>query len=82
MEEALLLLPFPSVCEIITILPPLVSRGDSTELVSKLFLFLLRIHHASIVANHTLLPTLVQLQKLSSVKVEELRVSTEFYELC
>lgn len=56
-------------------LPPLISRGDHTELLCKVFLFLLKIHHAPIVANNVLLPTLMQLQKLVSEKATELRVS-------
>lgn len=75
LEEALLLLPFNSVCEILQMIPNLVVRGDHVELICKLSLFLLKIHHAPIVANHSLLLTLKQLQKLTMVKVEELRVS-------
>nr|XP_022909858.1 WD repeat-containing protein 3-like [Onthophagus taurus] len=73
LEEALLLLPFPSVCEILLSLPALVMRGDQTELVCKLLMFLLRIHHASIVANNSLLSVLKQLQKCAMVKIEEQR---------
>lgn len=51
-------------------------RGDETELVCKLLVFLLKIHHAPIVANGTLLSVLKQLQKSAMVKVEELRVGT------
>lgn len=75
LQEALLLLPFPSVCEILQTLPALVMRGDQTELVCKLLVFLLKIHHAPIVANNSLLSVLKQLQKSAMVKVEELRVS-------
>lgn len=74
LEEALLLLPFTSVCEVLTMLPSLVaSRNDCVELLCKVFMFLLKIHHAPIVANNTLLPTLIQLQRLFYGKATELR---------
>ncbi|GJQ79396.1 hypothetical protein Trydic_g16255 [Trypoxylus dichotomus] len=73
LEEALILLPFPSVCEILHILPALVMRGDQTELVCKLLVFLLKIHYPSIIANNSLLSVLKQLQKSAMVKVEEFR---------
>ncbi|RZC43050.1 WD repeat-containing protein 3, partial [Asbolus verrucosus] len=61
LEEALLLLPFTSVCEVLQILPALIARGDQVELVCKILMFLLKLHHAPIVANQTLLLTLKQL---------------------
>ncbi|XP_044270413.1 WD repeat-containing protein 3 [Tribolium madens] len=73
LEEALLLLPFASVCEVLQILPALIARGDQIELVCKICIFLLKLHHSPIVANHTLLVTLKQLQKLAFTKVQELR---------
>lgn len=53
-------------------------RGDHIELVSKVALFLLKLHHAPIVANNVLLTTLQNIQKLLSSKVTELRVSLLF----
>ncbi|KAJ8909310.1 hypothetical protein NQ315_015162 [Exocentrus adspersus] len=73
LEEALLILPFSSVCEMLQVLPALIARGDHTELVCKISMFLLKLHHAPIVANHTMLPTLQKLQRLASEKVQELR---------
>lgn len=78
-EEALLILPFSSVCEVLQTLPALIARGDHTELVCKISIFLLKLHHAPIVANHTLLFTLQKLQKLAAEKVQELRVSNFLY---
>lgn len=59
-------------------------RGDQTELVCKLLVFLLKIHHAPIVANNALLSVLKQLQKSAMVKVEELRVrkTSDLYVIC
>lgn len=74
MEEALLLLPFACVCRLLQMLPPLLERGDQTELVCKVAMFLLRIHHPTIVSNQLLMPNLKQLQKLAMVKAQELRV--------
>ncbi|KAJ3662774.1 hypothetical protein Zmor_007103 [Zophobas morio] len=73
LEEALLLLPLNSVCEVLQILPALIARGDQIELMCKICVFLLKLHHAPVVANHTLLVTLQQLQKLAFSKVQELR---------
>lgn len=75
LEEALLLLPFDSVCTVLHTLPVLVARGDHTEVVCKIAMFLLKLHHAPIVANHALANSLKQLQKLVFDKVRELRVS-------
>jgi len=73
LEEALLLLPFSSVCKVIQMIPQLLQRGDQTELVCKLAIFLLKIHHAPIVANHALLSNLRQVHKLAMVKTQTLR---------
>ncbi|CAH0548156.1 unnamed protein product [Brassicogethes aeneus] len=81
LEEALLILPFSTVCEVLQTLPALISRGDHTELVCKISIFLLKLHHAPIVANNVLLSTLQNLQKLAQAKVQELRdlVGYNFY---
>ncbi|KAB0792110.1 hypothetical protein PPYR_14071 [Photinus pyralis] len=73
LEESLLLLPFSSVCKILEMLPSLLLNNYQNELVCKIAMFLLKIHHAPIVANHALLSNLRQLNKLAMVKVEELR---------
>ncbi|KAF5296186.1 hypothetical protein FQA39_LY12640 [Lamprigera yunnana] len=73
LEESLLLLPFSSVCKILDMLPSLLLNGYQNELVCKVAMFILRIHHAPIVSNHALLSTLRQLQKITFVKMEEMR---------
>ncbi|XP_076263220.1 WD repeat-containing protein 3 [Rhynchophorus ferrugineus] len=73
LEEALLILPFNSVCEILTMLPNLIQRGDCTELGCKVAMFLLRLHHAPIVANKLLISTLKKLEKIMQEKVNDLR---------
>lgn len=62
LEEALLLLPFSNVCEILEKLPRLAEkRKDQTELICKVTLFLFRIHHKPIVNSKTLLPSIKKL---------------------
>ncbi|KAK5640142.1 hypothetical protein RI129_010953 [Pyrocoelia pectoralis] len=73
LEEALLLLPFSSVCKILEMLPSLLLNHFQNELICKIAMFLLKIHHAPIVANHALLSNLRQINKLAQVKVGELR---------
>lgn len=81
MEEALLILPFSAVCEILQLIPPLIDRGDNTELLCKVSIFLSKLHHAPIVANQALFPVMQKLQKTGMSKVEELRdlVGSNFY---
>ncbi|PSN31419.1 WD repeat-containing protein 3 [Blattella germanica] len=73
LEEALLLLPFTSVCELLKQLPALIKRGHQTELVCRTMIFLFRVHHGPIVNNQALLPIVGQLQQLAFSKVNELR---------
>lgn len=57
LEESMLLLPFASVCKILSKMPQMIDqRPDQAELLSKIALFLYRIHQKPIVANQTLLP--------------------------
>lgn len=73
LEEALLLLPFTSVCELLSQLPALIERGFQTELVCRTMIFLFRVHHKPIVNNQALLPVVGQLQKFALSKVNHLR---------
>lgn len=74
LEEALLLLPFGTVHEVIQLVLNLANRGDETELVCKMSIFLLKLHHKPIVSNSSMLVTLKQLEKVAFAKVQELRV--------
>lgn len=57
LEEALILLPFTSVCELLKALPQIISnRTDQTELLCKVITFLFRVHRKPIVGNQNLLP--------------------------
>ncbi|KAG5679887.1 hypothetical protein PVAND_009424 [Polypedilum vanderplanki] len=72
LEEALLLLPFSNVCEILERLPKIADqRGDEIELICKVTMFLFRVHHKSIVSNQILLSSIQKLiERLESSIVE------------
>lgn len=74
LEESLLLLPYAAVCEVLENLSPLLARGDHTELICKIMIFLVKLHHAPIVANHSLSLTLEKLNKLAKEHVQQIRV--------
>lgn len=76
LEEALLLIPFSVACDIVKMLPSLLERGDSTELFCRLAIFLLKVHHAPLVANQALLKHMIQIQAKAALKLTELRVNT------
>lgn len=82
MEEALLLLPFTTACELLQYLYELAQRGDHTELVCRILVFLLKVHHAPFVANQAMLSLLKKIQKEATTKVKELRVSTYKIYIC
>ncbi|KAM3964454.1 WD repeat-containing protein 3 [Aphomia sociella] len=73
LEEALLLLPFNTACEILRLLPKLLDRGDNVELFCRLAIFLVKVHHPAIVANHALLKHMIQIQAKASMRLNELR---------
>lgn len=62
LEEALLLLTFSSVCEILEKISKMCGQHrDETELICKVILFLFRIHHKPIVSNQVLMPSIQKL---------------------
>ncbi|PZC82993.1 hypothetical protein B5X24_HaOG208860 [Helicoverpa armigera] len=73
LEEALLLIPFSVACDIVKMLPKLLDRGDNTELFCRLAIFLLKIHHAPLVANQALLKHMIQIQAKATMRLNELR---------
>ncbi|XP_070498516.1 WD repeat-containing protein 3 [Chironomus tepperi] len=74
LEESLLLLPFSNVCEILERLPKIAeTRKDQIELISKVVLFLFRIHHKPIVTNQVLLPSIQKLINSLEESVTEVR---------
>lgn len=74
LEEALLLLPFSNVCEILERLPKIAEkRKDEIELICKVVMFLFRVHHKPIVSNQILLPSIQKLIKSLETSVIEVR---------
>uniref|UniRef100_A0A6P7GEH8 WD repeat-containing protein 3-like n=1 Tax=Diabrotica virgifera virgifera TaxID=50390 RepID=A0A6P7GEH8_DIAVI len=69
----MMILPFSAVCEILQILPTLLSRGVQTELICKISMFLLKLHYAPIIANQYLLGALEKLLRHGNQQVKELR---------
>lgn len=50
-------------------------RGDNTELICRILIFLINVHHVPMIASQILLPILKDLRKVAFEKVHELRVS-------
>ncbi|KAJ0177105.1 hypothetical protein K1T71_007114 [Dendrolimus kikuchii] len=73
LEEALLLIPFSVACDIVKMLPALLERGDNVEMFCRLAIFLLKVHHAPLVANQALLKHMIQIQAKASMRLQELR---------
>ena len=57
-EEALLVLPFHYVGSLLSLLDQLLEKGWETELVMRILLFLVRLHHGPLSNTPTLLPIL------------------------
>ncbi|CAB3253596.1 unnamed protein product [Arctia plantaginis] len=73
LEEALLLIPFSAACDLVKMLPKLLDRGDNAELFCRLAIFLLKVHHAPLVANQALLKHIIQIQAKATMRLNELR---------
>ncbi|XP_065226210.1 WD repeat-containing protein 3 [Planococcus citri] len=73
-EEILSLLPLSSVCELLQLLIPLLhSVNSETEIVVKILIFLLRVHHKPIVSSGDLYLTLRQLQTSAVERISHLK---------
>ncbi|CAK9821652.1 WD repeat-containing protein 3 [Anthophora retusa] len=73
LEETLLLLPYSAACDILKQIPKLLKSDYHTELIARLALCLVQVHHGPIVATQELLPVLETVKTLASKKVSELR---------
>ncbi|KAG7200923.1 hypothetical protein KM043_003284 [Ampulex compressa] len=73
LEETLLLLPYSAACDILEILPKLLTKEHHVELIARLALCLVRAHHGPIVANRDLASTLETIKKLSVSKISMFR---------
>ncbi|KAH8295281.1 hypothetical protein KR018_009558 [Drosophila ironensis] len=74
LEEALLLLPFATVCELLERLPTLLTqRPDQLELLCRVTIFLFKVHMKPISAAKSMKPLLVQLLSLLKRDIGQLR---------
>ncbi|ALC46629.1 CG8064 [Drosophila busckii] len=74
MEEALLLLPFSVVCELLERLPALItSRPDELELLCRVTVFLFKVHMKPIVNANQMKPLLMRLLALLKSDIQGLR---------
>lgn len=74
MEEALLLLPFSIVCELLERLPALITqRPDEVELLCRVTVFLFKVHMKPIAAAKSMKPLLIKLLGLLKHDVQQLR---------
>lgn len=71
LEEALLVVPFTSVCKLLMFMDGWLREGLETELVCRILFFLLRVHHAQLAANHAILPYLRSLQYYSKARLRK-----------
>jgi len=73
LEEALIVLPFHYVGTLLTLLDHLLDKGWETELVMRIVLFLVRLHHGAISNAPALLPVLERLKVTARVRVDQAR---------
>lgn len=73
LEEALLVLPFHYVGSLLTLLNDLLEKGWETELVMRILLFLVRLHHGPLSNAPSLLPILNRLQGVARKRVDQVR---------
>lgn len=73
LEEALLLLPYTSVCELLPLFIPLLERKLHCDIVCRTLVFLIRVHHRPLVANPSLLTLVQKLSMLAMQRITEFR---------
>uniref|UniRef100_A0A8C5MPZ7 WD repeat domain 3 n=1 Tax=Leptobrachium leishanense TaxID=445787 RepID=A0A8C5MPZ7_9ANUR len=75
LEEALLVLPFSYIPDVLTLLRNYIRRSQDVELICRCLFFLLRIHFGQITSNHMLLGVIEDLKNCTISRVSETRVS-------
>ncbi|XP_061419102.1 LOW QUALITY PROTEIN: WD repeat-containing protein 3 [Lethenteron reissneri] len=73
LEEALLVLPFSYVPELLALFLLFLRQGRAVELICRALFFLLRIHHGQITSNGMLLEVISELRESSLLRVREMR---------
>lgn len=73
LEEALLVLPFRYVIDLLKLLDCFITRAWDVELNCRCLFFLLRVHHGQITTSQELLPVIDRLRQITVEKVSALR---------
>ncbi|XP_075837910.1 WD repeat-containing protein 3 [Microtus pennsylvanicus] len=73
LEEALLVLPFSYVPDILSLLNDFIQRGTDIELLCRCLFFLLRIHFGQITSNQMLVPVIEKLKETTISKVRQVQ---------
>ncbi|XP_078699593.1 WD repeat-containing protein 3-like isoform X5 [Branchiostoma floridae x Branchiostoma belcheri] len=78
LEEALLVLPFSYVVDLLQLLNSFLTEGWEVELTCRCLFFLLRIHQGAVTSNQVLLPVLDNLRKNTQDRVQQIRDTVGF----
>ena len=73
LEEALTVLPFDYVSSLLQLLEQSLDKNHETELVMRILLFLVRLHHGPLSNTSSLLPVLNRLKVQSRVRIDNAR---------
>ncbi|XP_033635246.1 WD repeat-containing protein 3-like [Asterias rubens] len=73
LEEALLVIPFSYVLDLLPLLETFINSGWQVELSCRCLLFLLRVHHGQITSSQVLLPIIDKVRSSSMRQVHHLR---------
>ncbi|GAB1287913.1 WD repeat-containing protein 3 [Apodemus speciosus] len=73
LEEALLVLPFSYVPDILTLFNEFIQTGSDVELLCRCLFFLLRIHFGQITSNQMLVPVIEKLKETTISKVRQVQ---------
>merc|ERR1712071_201179 len=73
LEEALTVLPFDYVSSLLQLLEDMLSRGRETELVVRIVLFVVRLHHGPLSSTSALLPVLAQMKVNARNRIDQVR---------
>ncbi|CAH1224432.1 WDR3 [Branchiostoma lanceolatum] len=73
LEEALLVLPFSCVIDLLKLLNDFLTEGWEVELTCRCLFFLLRIHQGALTSNQVLLPVMDNLRKNTQDRVQQIR---------
>jgi U3 small nucleolar RNA-associated protein 12 len=78
LEECLLVLPFAAVAHLLSHIGTWINQGNNVELCTRVFLFILRLHHHQIIVNKKLQPILEQIRVASQRALQKTKDSIGF----